>query len=165
MFSVFFFMLCQWAESLIVQWTHVIMSSLGPEKFPCYNKTLLYQDYKNNKIQRKSEIRDRPNHLVIMKVCYISTGYNESPLYCWYLLLFVKSMYRDSNNMKQKSCTLKVEYAEWWRQRGGARVFCRQLGTIFFFCLGVLTSKKMGGGPHLIAGVLLVNYTGVLQHL
>ena len=31
--------------------------------------------------QRKSEIRDHQNDLVIMKVCYISACYNENPLY------------------------------------------------------------------------------------
>ena len=57
------------------------MSSLGPEKVACYNETLLYQGFKNNRIQRKAEIRGRPNNLVIKKVCYISVRYNESPLY------------------------------------------------------------------------------------
>ena len=65
----------------MLRWTLVITSSLGPEKFACYNETLLYQGYKNNPIQRKSEIRESQNYLVIMKVCYISAGYNESPLY------------------------------------------------------------------------------------
>ena len=64
-----------------VQWTLIITSSLGPEKFAGCNETLLYQGYKNNTIQRKFEIRDCPNYLVIMTVCYISGCYNESPLY------------------------------------------------------------------------------------
>ena len=71
MTSLFFF---------VLQWTLIITSSLEPEKFACYNDTLLYQGWKNN-LQRKSESRDRQNYLVIMKVCYISEHYNKSPLY------------------------------------------------------------------------------------
>ena len=54
----------------IIQWTLVIRSSLGPEKFACSNETLLYQGYKNNTIQRKSENRDCQNYLVLMKVFF-----------------------------------------------------------------------------------------------
>ena len=58
------------------------MNFLGPEKFACYNETLLYmyKGYKNNTIQRKSENRDCQYYLIVMKVCYISPRY-ESPLY------------------------------------------------------------------------------------
>ena len=45
------------------------------------NKTLLCQGYKNNTIQRKSEIRDRQYYLATMKISYISARYNKSPLY------------------------------------------------------------------------------------
>ena len=58
-----------------VQSTLIITSFLGLEKFACYNKTLLYQDYKNNTIQRISKIRGHQNDLAIMKVCYISAHY------------------------------------------------------------------------------------------
>ena len=44
---------------------------------------LLYQGFKNNTIQRKYEIRDRQNYLVIITVCCISAHYNESPLYIY----------------------------------------------------------------------------------
>ena len=40
---------------------------LGTQKFACYKETLLYQDYKNNTIVHKPEIRDSPNYLVIIK--------------------------------------------------------------------------------------------------
>ena len=36
---------------LLIQWTLVITSSLGPENFACYNETLLYQGYKNSTIE------------------------------------------------------------------------------------------------------------------
>ena len=42
----------------MVQWILVMTSSLEPEKFACFSKTLLYQGYKNNAIHRKSEIRE-----------------------------------------------------------------------------------------------------------
>ena len=70
-------------RSRLVQWTLVITRSSGPEKYACYNETLLYQGYKNNKIQWKFTILDHKNYLVIMKPCYISALYNESPLYCF----------------------------------------------------------------------------------
>ena len=57
------------------------MRSSGPEKYACYNETLLYQGYKNNKIQRKFTIWDHKNYLVIMKPRYIGALYNDSPLY------------------------------------------------------------------------------------
>ena len=49
--------------------TLIITISLGPEKFACYTITLLcmYQGYKNNTNQRKSEIKDPQSYLVIMK--------------------------------------------------------------------------------------------------
>ena len=50
----------------MTQWTLGTTSSLGPEKFACYNKTLLYQGYKNNTIKRQSEIRECQNYLVIL---------------------------------------------------------------------------------------------------
>ena len=54
-----------------VQWTLVMTNSSGPKKLLClYNKVLLYQGYKNNKIQRKFEVRDQENY-VITKFCYI----------------------------------------------------------------------------------------------
>ena len=49
---------------------------LENRKFACYIRV-----YKNNTIKKKSEIRDCQNYPVVMKVCYISTCYNGSPLY------------------------------------------------------------------------------------
>ena len=74
-----FHFLCEY-KCRFSQWTLIIASSLGQEKFACYNETLLYKGYKNNTIQRKSESRNHQNYLVIMKVYYISVYYNESPL-------------------------------------------------------------------------------------
>ena len=68
-------------EQYLIQWTLVITRSLGPEKYACYNETLLYQSYRNNTIQGEFTIWDHKNYLVIMKPRYISGRYNESPLY------------------------------------------------------------------------------------
>ena len=65
-----------------LQWTLFVASSSGlVREFACYNETLLYQGYKNNTTQMKSDIKDHQNYLVMMKVCYISARYNKSPLY------------------------------------------------------------------------------------
>ena len=49
-----------------------ITRSSGPEKYARYNETLLYQGYKNSRIQRECSILGPQNYLVIMKPHYIS---------------------------------------------------------------------------------------------
>ena len=40
----------------IIQRTLIITSSLGPEKFACYNKTFLYQDTKTIQYRKKLKL-------------------------------------------------------------------------------------------------------------
>ena len=74
------------------------MRTLGPWKFPCYFRFLVYQGFK--KTPKKYEELGPANYLVIGGYCFIWLLYNEVPLYqCFMFDVSIKLSHRQTSNL------------------------------------------------------------------